>query len=613
MKTLRYLTRLSTSWKILGPVLAFLLILAVACGSSTAPDTSAPDTTAPEAAAPEAAAPDTTVPEAAAPDKIDPVVSGVPTAAPKAKAKPGASAEPVNIHPGTLTVMVPALGNERFDKSFSSGADKNQGRMLHGLLVETNEKTELIPGLASAWSLSEDGHAWNYTIREGVRYHDGTVMTPEDVRWSLDHQYGPGASEYTASSTSEAFSKITEKVELIEPNVVSHRFTRVETGFMPYATSAAGATWMTIIPARDSLHNEAEERAYDKNPMGNGPLKFVAHVPAELIAFERFDDFYFQPAYGLYEDRRVNFTQLDLRAVPEEATRVAALRAGEADIAPVSVGAKKQVEKGGGKLIFGPEGGYFRTILVGCWSDPDFPCADKRVRHALAYAIDKEMMRDQLYGPEVMELKGWAVVTPGVIGYTPEMAPFPFDPEKARSLLTEAGYKNPDNPDGNDFGKLILNTWVSGAFPFLPESAQLAAENWKVELGIKTEVVVGDETALKKAHRAGDLDGTVLWRDNETRIDAGSISRSSYGNPTTSRRLHNDPELFDLVNETLAIFDPIERPKALTAMYLRMQEEQLEISIGYVNIPWGVGSRVESWEPYPLAFWLSSYHTIILK
>ena len=101
--------------------------------------------------------------------------------------------------------------------------------------------------------------------------------------------------------------------------------------------------------------------------------------------------------------------------------------------------------------------------------------------------------------------------------------------------------------------------------------------------------------------------------DNETRIDAGSISRSSYGNPTTSRRLHNDPELFDLVNETLAIYDPVERPKALNRLYLRMQDEQLEISIGYVNIPWGVGSRVESWQPYPLAFWLSSYHSIILK
>ena len=601
---MHYLSQMATSRRILGPILAFVLLFAVACGSASAPETTAPDTTAP----------DTTAPDTTAPDKLDPIVAPVPTAAPKAKAEPAASAEVMTkVHPGKLTVMVAALGNERFDKSFSSGADKNQGRMLHGLLVETNEKTELIPGLATSWGLSDDGMAWIYTIREGVKYHDGTEMTPEDVRWSLDHQYGPGASEYTMSSTSEAFSKIMDKIELIEPNVMSIRFQRVETGFMPYATSAAGATWLTIIPARDSLRNEAEESAYDKNPIGNGPLKLIEHVPAELMAWERFDDHYFQPANGLYEDRRVNFSFLDLRAVPEEATRVAALRAGEADIAPVSAGGKNQVEAGGGRLIFGPEGGYFRTILVGCWSEPDFPCGDKRVRHALAYALNKEEMRDGLYGPEVMVLKGWAVVTPGVIGYSSELAPFPFDPAKARGLLTEAGYKNPDNPSGKDFGKLIINTWTSSVFPFLPESAQLAAENWKRELGIDTEVVVGDETALKKAHRAGDLDGTILWRDNETRIDAGSISRSSYGNPTTSRRLHDDPELFDLVNKTLAIYDPIERPKALNRLFLKMQDEQLEISIGYINIPWGVGPRVVSWEPYPLAFWLSSYHSIILK
>ena len=145
------------------------------------------------------------------------------------------------------------------------------------------------------------------------------------------------------------------------------------------------------------------------------------------------------------------------------------------------------------------------------------------------------------------------------------------------------------------------------------QSAQLAAENWKRELGIETKVVVGDETALKKATLAQTLHGQVLWRDNETGIDPSSISRSSYGNPETSLRLHNDPELFDLVNETLAVYDPVEPPKALNRLYLRMQDEQREISIGYVNIPWGVGPRVVSWQPYPLAFWLSSYHTIILK
>ena len=69
----------------------------------------------------------------------------------------------------------------------------------------------------------------------------------------------------------------------------------------------------------------------------------------------------------------MNFATLDLRLVPEEATRVAAIRAVDADIGPVSLGARKQAEAGGGRLVFGREGEYFRVLLVGCWADPNFP------------------------------------------------------------------------------------------------------------------------------------------------------------------------------------------------------------------------------------------------
>ena len=575
------------------PTLALILVLAVACGSAAAPEQAAQ-------------------PAAPAEVKVQEVVQP-PTAVPEAKTEPeDAAGMMAEVHPGTVTVMVSALGNERFDKTFSSGADKNQGRMLHGMLIETNENTELIPGIASEWGISPDGLAWNFTIREGVKFHDGAEMTPEDVRWTLDHQYGPAAFEWVSSSTAEAYSKLMESVELSAPNVVTTKFKQIETSFPGY-NSAAGPSWLAIIQARETLRDEAMEAAYDKNPIGTGPLKFVRHVPAEGIAWERFGDYYFNPDNGFYEDRRVNFTSLNLLAVPEEATRVAAMRAGEADIAPVSLAARDQVEKGGGRLIFGNEGGYFRIILVGCWSDPNIPCGDQRVRHALAYALNKELMRDTLYGAEVMEVKGWAAVTPSTIGYSPDMDPFPFNPDKARSLLAEAGYKTPDNPAGKDFGKLVINTWVSSVFPFLPESAQLAADMWKKELGIEAELLVGEETSLKKAHRAGDLHGTILWRDNETRLDAASISRSSYGNPTTVRRLHDDQTIFDLVNDTLAVYAADEMAPALNKMYQRMWEEHYEVGLGYINIPWATGPRVASWEPYPLAFWLSSYHTIILK
>ena len=213
-----------------------------------------------------------------------------------------------------------------------------------------------------------------------------------------------------------------------------------------------------------------------------------------------------------------------------------------------------------------------------------------------------------------MQVRGWGAVTPGTIGYSPELDPFPYGPDKARQLLAEAGYKTPTNPDGKDFGKLIVNTWVSTALPLMPESAQLGADFWRRELGIDAEVRVGDETGLKKGHNAGDLNGEILWRDNETRIDATGITRgSSYGISDHDRRSHNDPELFDFAIKSVGVFNPEERPKVLNKLYRRLRDEQCEIGLGYVNIPWAVGPRILTWEPFPLAFFPTAMHKITLE
>ena len=515
------------------------------------------------------------------------------------------------IQQGKLTVAVSSLGNERYDKAFSLGVAINQGRLLHGMIVATNERTELVPGIASDWNLSPDGTAFNFTIRDGVQFHDGTVLTPEDVRWSLDHNFGPKAFEYVTGGTARAFSTQMESIELTEPNVVTAKFSRIETSFLGYI-SEAGPSWVAYMPARDALRDEVLEAAYEKAPIGTGPMKFVRAVPAELMVWERFDDYYFQSANGLYEDRRVNFTTLDLWAVPNEATRVAALRAGEVDIAPASFQAKELLEARGGRLVFGKEGSYLQALLLGCW-DQRLACGDIRVRQALAYAIDKELMREFLFGPEIMEVKGWAAVTPSTIGYSPDLDPYPFDPDKARQLLAESGYKTPTNPDGKDFGPLVVNTWVSPVFPLLPESAQLAAEMWKRELGLDTEVRVGGETAIRNARKAGELNGQILWGDNETRLDATSIVRRAYGDLNNPQRLHEDPEIFAMVQAALAEHDPVKREQALNPLYLRLKRESYEIGVGYVNIPWGVGPRVLNWQPYPRAFWLSALHTTTLR
>lgn len=571
---------------IVAMLLAVMLLLMVACGSAAQPAEGPADS--PPVANPPAAA-------------------ALPTTAPASVAEPVSAPAAGDVHPGKLTWMVGGWGSGNFDYTYDVGGINNYLRFFSGFLIETNEKTEMIPGIASDWSLSEDGRTWTVTVRDGVKFHDGTPLTAEDVLWTWQHQWDPGAIEWATQSGAQTRSRNMEKIELAGPNQVSLTTAGVDAAFYIGAFSAAASGPWPIFPRRDKLHDEAAVEAFAKNPMGAGPMNVVRSVPSEVIEFSRFDDYYYQPDNGLPEDYRVKFSSLDVRLVPEEATRVAAVRAGEADIAPASLDTRAQIESAGGRMVFGQEGIYVRVMLMGCW-EADIPCFNQGVRQALAYAIDKEAMRDQLFGgPEVFQVKGWAKVTPSTLGYSPDLDPFPYDPDRARELMAEAGF-----PNGEGFGELIINTWVSTAMPFLPESAQLAAEYWKNELGIDAEVRVGDESDLKKATLARTLNGQVLWRDNEAGVDATSIQVSSYGTADHSSRLHERPELFETVQQALSVIDPAEQPAALNNLYRELRDEHYELGIGYVNIPWAVGSRVLTWEPFPLAFYPSAYHTITL-
>ena len=509
-----------------------------------------------------------------------------------------------------MTIMVGDLANERFDIAYVGGSPggANYGRIMHGFLISMTPQTEMIPGIAEDWELSADGLTTTFTIREGAKFHDGSAVRPEDVLWTLRNSFGPQAHEnHTADSTAAAISRLMESIELTAPNQVS---VKTQKPFVAFSgnISEIGDKWYGMMPERDGLYDESAAEAYDLAPIGAGPMSLTEHVRASVMKFERFDDFYYQPANGFPEDKRVNFRSLDLHLVPEEATRVAALRAKDADIVPASLAVKGQVEAGGGRLIFGQEGVYVSARVLGCF-DPQYPCHDKRVRQALDYAIDKELLRDSLYGEEVFVVKGWAIVTPNTYGYSPAIDPRPFDPEKARQLLADAGY-----PEGEGFGPLIVNTWPSTGMPYQVEAAQLAADLWKRELNLDVEVRVSDSTGTKKRQKAGELDGQILWRENEARKNATIATSSGYGDPKREiNKTHSDPDLFSVTQAAMEVLDLEDREQTYKDLYVRLREESYEFGVGYVNIPWGVGPRVKTWEPYPFSLWISAIHTITVE
>jgi ABC-type transport system substrate-binding protein len=166
-----------------------------------------------------------------------------------------------------------------------------------------------------------------------------------------------------------------------------------------------------------------------------------------------------------------------------------------------------------------------------------------------------------------------------------------------------------------ELGELVINTHVSASLPLMPEAAQLGAEFWRRELGLDVEVRVGDRaTTIAASNLTEDLYGQITWTDDATRIDYVGALRNKFGNPERLGRAHDDPELYALTEKALAEFDPVGREEFLkSTLYPRLRDESYHLGIGYVNIPWGVGPRVETWEPYPLSTWPSALHTITLK
>ena len=515
------------------------------------------------------------------------------------------------VNPGTLTVMVPDFASERFDRLWATGESANAYLTnMHASLVESDAERNMVPGIATEWSISPDGAAYSYKIRKGVKFHDGSELTAEDALWTFQHLYGSQALEYAIGSGFLKAARLVDQISLTQPDELTISFTEPYLEFHP-GSSNAGGTPDPIMPRRAALNDIKVSEEYDRHPVGAGMMKLVKHTPRSLMRFERFEDYYYQPDNGLPKDRRVNFQTLDLVLVSEMSTRVAALRAGQADIVPISMSAMAQVAAGGGRLEFIPEAVAFDNPWIHCWkTNSNHPCRSKPVRQALNYAINRELMQDKLYGgPDLFVIGGLGFITPTVMGYTPGLDPFRYDPEKARQLLADAGY-----PGGQGFPTTIkLDVAPSGVLPFMVEAAQFVADSWKEELRIPSEVVVHDYTAMKKKRRTDELDGHIYFSRKGINLDPTSNVFRFYGSTEEDKRRGHDLKILQEVNKATQLTDRAAREKAFQEALPLIRDEALTLNLGYVNTPWGVGRRVEAWTPWPLTNYVSALWTVTIK
>src|SRR5216117_3278343 len=323
---------------------------------------------------------------------------------------------------------------------------------LHDAVVKPLPGQPMAPSLAESWTVSKDGLAYEFVLRKGVKFHNGDPVTAEDVKFSLERYRGGGASTLKARVAG---------VDVVDPQRVRIRLKQPWPDFMTfYGTPATGAAWVVPKKYVERVGDDGFKRA----PVGAGPYRFVSFNPGVELVLE---------ANESYWRKSPSVKRLVLKSIPDEATRLAMLKRGEADVVYLlqSALAEEARRTAGLTLRPTPIVSTHWLAFLDQW-DPKSPWADRRVRLAANHAIDRQVMNEAI--TLGFSRITWSVI-PQSFDFFWQPPAYAYDPGKAKQLLAEAGY-----PKGFDAGDL----WCDAATATMSE----ATAGFLQAAGIRTRI-----------------------------------------------------------------------------------------------------------------------------
>jgi peptide/nickel transport system substrate-binding protein len=347
-------------------------------------------------------------------------------------------------------------------------------------LLTIDENNELRPLLAESWEASEDAMSFTFHLREGVLFHDGTPVTADALRISIERIRDPEL----ASPQAPLFKDL-ERIEVVDEHTLVMHYAKPQVP-APYFITRLW-TAKAISPAA------IEELGHDlaKHPVGAGPFQFVEYIPDDRLVLRRFDDYWAGAPY---------LDELVIRIIPEAATRRIEMEAGTIDVL-LAVEPKDVAgyEARGIRVVTGAAPSY-QMLAVNLARSPFDELA---VRRAVAYALDRETIIDVAwYGHAVLST---AYTHPASWHVHPDLTPIPYDPDRAIQILEDAGWLlGPDGVRGREGERLsiLAITSVHEIRVLITEmvQAQLAA------VGFEVKIEIMDWAAYLAAMRAGDYD-----------------------------------------------------------------------------------------------------------
>lgn len=423
-------------------------------------------------------------------------------------------------------------------------------------LVKPDSSGNLVPAVAESYVVSDDKLTYTFTLREGVLFHNGEEVTADDVVYSIERC----ADDSNGDSLVPAFS-IIEAVEATDDRTVSITLSEPSNEFISYMTTA-------IIPA--DYDNQ------DTAPVGTGPFKFVSRTAQESIVLEKFSDYWGTPAY---------LDRITFKIMENADSLIMSLKSGAIDVCAHLT--SSQVAQLGDEFYV--EEATMNLVQALYLNNAVEPFDNELVRQALCYAVDKQGIIDMAF--DGYGVKIGSSMYPAFSKYfVDELTDYyEYDVEKAKELLTEAGY-----PDG--FSMTI--TVPSNYQPHIDTATVIVEQLREVGIDAELELVEWDSW-VSDVYSGRQFQSTVVGVDASTMTARALLERfvSDYSKNFIN---YNNAEYDELFEKAISTYDDEEQTEIYKQMEAILTETAANVYIQDLADLIAVRNGIEGLEPYPI-------------
>jgi peptide/nickel transport system substrate-binding protein len=424
---------------------------------------------------------------------------------------------------------------------------------LHDAVVKPMPGKPIAPSLAESFEASKDGLHYDFVLRDGVHFHNGDPVTAADVKFSFERYRG---------ASRDMFKERVAAVETPDARHVRFVLKNPWPDFLTFYGSATGAGW--VVPRK--YIEKVGDDGFKKAPVGAGPYKFVSFQPGVELTLE---------ANEAYWRKTPPVKRLVLRSIPDEATRLSALKGGEADIIYWVSGelAQELQRTPGFKLDVSHTATWWIYFLE--QFDPKSPWHDIRVRQATALAIDLKNI-NQAITLGYSKVTGNAFVPSHFEYYWQPPEPV-YDPAKAKQLLADAGF-----PNGLDAGPFYVDAAFSNTVEAISNSLR--------EVGIRSNVRPLERAAFYKGYSEKKLKGLIMggsaaFGNAATRLEAFVVKGGTYA-------YGSYPDIDEAFEKQAVELDHEKRAALLDRVQQLVLEKMIAAPVWHLAALSGVGPRV---------------------